>query len=595
MPPHRSLIVRLLATSILVAICATVTTAWLVVQSTTQAVRQEQGRSLADDTSVYDTLLGYAATHKDWSEVGPVVAGRARALGRRITLTTTQDRQIIADSAPGPSLADARPSATVDPLHLDGKLTGGTQTIDPRAVGPYKLTSAERRTLRAAADKQVSCLTKVGIAAEISVAANGRPTVRQPGTTTAITYPDCLAGPDLDEPTKTETPALDQLTTMTLACLGTDNYRAKISIGTDFTSMFGESEKPPSVARAKQVRACVVESRQSQLKPYVAPAALLFVTDPADGTTQPTFNLSRANLIRIAAVTGAVLLLAILITVLVGARLVRPLRTLTEAARRPVEDQARVPVTTNDEIGYLATALNDLAERRDRTEQQRRAMVSDVAHELRTPLTNMRTWLEAAQDGLAPTDPQLLALLLEETALLQHVIDDLRDLAAADADTLRIHPEPTYINDALDQVVEAHRGATQVRLTLACEGDPEVIVDPVRLRQLVGNLVSNAVRHTPPGGTVTVRSQVTDGRLTIEVTDTGTGIATADLPKIFDRFWRADSSRSRHTGGSGLGLAIARKLTEAHGGTITATSTLGAGSTFTVTMPVTMPVAPAPV
>jgi two-component system sensor histidine kinase BaeS len=585
-PLRRSLIVRLLATSVLVAVCATVTTAWLVVQSTTRAVRQEQGRSLSDDTSVYDLLLGYAATHTDWSGVGPIVAERARGLGRRITVTT-EDRQVIADSGGGPSLRAARPSATVDPLRPDLKLTGGTQRIDPRAVGPYRLTGRERQRLRTAAEKQLGCLKEQGLAGEIVETASGRPVVRGPGIDPAAVSAGC-GGPQLQR-TTTEEVSLVKLQQMTFACLGVDPVRTKMSIAPDFTMTFGESGKNLSVARLEQVNACLLKSRQSQLEPYVAPPALLFVTDPADDTAQPTFNLSRSNLVRIAAVTGAVLLLAILVTILVGARLVRPLRTLTDAARLPVEDQARVRVTTNDEIGYLATALNDLAARRERTEQQRKAMVSDVAHELRTPLTNMRSWLEAAQDGLAPTDPQLLSLLLEETVLLQHVIDDLRDLAAADADSLRVHPEAVHLNDILDQVAEAHRGAAEtaaVRLVTVPGGDPQVVVDPVRLRQLVGNLVSNAVRHTPAGGAVTIRSGVADGRLTIEVADTGTGIDAADLPKIFDRFWRADGSRTRSTGGSGLGLAIARKLAEAHGGTISVSSTAGAGSTFTVRMPV---------
>ncbi|MEU7756970.1 HAMP domain-containing sensor histidine kinase [Micromonospora sp. NPDC049101] len=590
-PLRRSLIVRLLATSILVAVCATVTTAWLVVQSTTRAVRQEQGRSLSDDTSVYDVLLGYAATHTDWSGVGPIVDEQAHKLGRRITLTT-EDRQVIADSADGPSLDTARPSATVDPLRLDPKLAGGTQRIDPRAVGPYRLKSAERRELRAAADRLASCLRVEGVPAEVVETATGRSAVRWPDGEPRTTSLSCGNEKTLDDLTRTEQVALSTLRDMTLACLGADPAEAKLAIETDFTPTFGEVGKRGSVTRGREVNACVLKSRQTQLQPYVAPPALLFVTDPANGTTQPTFNLSRPNIIRIATVTGAVLLLAILVTILVGARLVRPLRTLTEAARRPVQDQARVPVTTNDEIGYLATALNDLSQRRERTEQQRKAMVSDVAHELRTPLTNMRSWLEAAQDGLAPADPQLLALLLDETVQLQHIIDDLRDLASADADTLRMHPEPVYLNDALGQVADAHRGSADtagVRLRTEAQGDPEVVVDPVRLRQLVGNLVSNAIRHTPVGGTVTIASRVTDGQLTVEVADTGTGIAPDDTPKIFDRFWRADSSRARSTGGSGLGLAIARKLTEAHGGTISVDSTLGVGSTFTVRIPVTQP------
>jgi two-component system sensor histidine kinase BaeS len=594
-PPHRSLVVRLLATSILVAVCATLATAWLVVQSTTRAVRQEQGRSLSDDTSVYDALLGYAATHTDWSGVGPIVDERAREVGRRITLTT-EDRQVIADSADGPSLRAARPSAIVDPLRTDPGLTGGAERIDPRAVGPYRLTARERQSLRADADRQVSCLKDKELVAEIVEAPSGRPTVRIPNSDPRSLSSLCEPWLLEQHLTKTEELALAKLTKQTLACLDADPLQVKLGIAPDFTVTFGEADpKRASVARTRQLGDCVLKSRQSQLQPYVAPPALLFVTDPADGAAQPTFNLSRANLTRIATVTGAVLLLAILVTILVGTRLVRPLRTLAEAARKPVEDQARVPVTTNDEIGYLATALNDLAARRERTEQQRKAMVSDVAHELRTPLTNMRSWLEAAQDGLATADPQLLSLLLEEAVLLQHIIDDLRDLAAADADTLRVHPEPVYVNDALEQVAEAHRGAAEtaaVRLVTETEADPQVVVDPVRLRQLVGNLVSNAVRHTPSGGTVTVRSRVAAGELTVQVADTGIGIAAADLPRIFDRFWRADGSRTRSTGGSGLGLAIARKLTEAHGGTISVSSAPGAGSTFTVRMPVSLTLVP---
>jgi two-component system sensor histidine kinase BaeS len=203
-------------------------------------------------------------------------------------------------------------------------------------------------------------------------------------------------------------------------------------------------------------------------------------------------------------------------------------------------------------------------------------------------LTNIRSWLEAAQDGLAPVDPQLITLLLEEAVQLQHIIDDLRDLAAADAGSLRLHPEMIYVNDALEQVAEAHRGAADtagVRLTTDQTSDPQIRVDPVRLRQLVGNLVSNAVRHTPRGGEVTIRSRMDDGRLVVDVVDTGTGIAPADLQKVFDRFWRADGSRSRATGGSGLGLAIVRKLVEAHGGDVAVANRPGRGAIFTVRLP----------
>ena len=586
-PLHRSLVVRLLATSVLVAVCAILATAWLAVQTTTRAIRQEQGRSLADDKSVYDALLGFAATHRDWSGVDTLVAERARDLGRRITLMTPE-RQLIVDSAPGPSLRDARPSATVDPLQVDLRLTGGTAHVDARAVGPYLLPSRERYFLRQMAGKQLGCMLDAAVSGEVVVGPSGRPVVRVIGADPKGAAPSCQPS-DLVTPTATEKKPLAALQRLTMACLHETNWKL-VDIQPDFTMGPGPQSKDlaAQTARAKEVDACLLKSRQAQLRPYVAAPALLFVTDASDGIAQPVFNLSRANTMRIGTVTGAVLLVTVLITIVVGRRLVRPLRALTDAAREPVDDQTRVPVTTNDEIGYLATALNELAARREQTEALRKSMVSDVAHELRTPLTNIRSWLEAAQDGLARLDPQLLGLLLEEALLLQHIIDDLRDLAAADAGDLRLHREAVYVNDILDQVTEAHRGAAEtagVRLSAQPTADPEVLLDGARLRQLVGNLVANAVRHTGAGGAVTIRSEVRDGDLSVAVADTGTGIAPGDLPKIFDRFWRADDSRTRSTGGSGLGLAIARKLAEAHGGVISVESTLGVGSVFTVRLP----------
>jgi two-component system sensor histidine kinase BaeS len=583
-PLRRSLVVRLLATSILVAMCATVATAWLAVQSTTRAIRQEQGRSLADDKSVYDTLLGYAATHRTWSSVQEVVAERSAELDRRITLMT-EDRQVIADSHPGPSLVDARPSATVDPLRVDLSLTGGTDRIDHRVVGPYQLSDSDRTFLRSEAQTQVKCLAGYGLEGEVVTGPDGRPTVRADGLD-----PDQF--PAGCEPKAVPVGALSghrkplaQLAVLTARCLGLPE-KGEVQVGPDFSVLLLQMKASP--VEQRKARTCVEKSRQQQLQGYVAPPALLFVTEPGDDPPQPVFNLSRPNVVRIAGVTGAVLMIAVLVTVLVGRRLVRPLQALTDAVRGPVDDQTRVPVTTDDEIGHLATALNDLSERRERAENQRKAMVSDVAHELRTPLTNIRSWLEATQDGLATADPQLIDLLLQEAVLLQHIIDDLRDLAAADAGSLRIHPEPARIGDLLAQVADAHRGeaeAAGVRLRTEVHGDPEAVVDPVRLRQMVGNLVSNGVRHTPAGGSVTVSADAGPSELSIAVRDTGVGIAAEDLPRIFDRFWRADTSRARATGGSGLGLSIARKLAEAHGGDIRVTSRVGAGTAFTVRVP----------
>jgi two-component system, OmpR family, sensor histidine kinase BaeS len=580
-PVHRSLIFRLLVTSLSVAVVAVVATAWLASQYTSQTIEQQLGRSLSDDKSVYDELLGYAATHRDWSQVQPLIAERAKKLDRRITLLT-EDRRLIADSRSGPSLTSARPSATVDPLAVDLKLTGGLDRIDSRVVGPYRLSSGEKKDIRNQLKWALDCARGYEGDGRIVTGAHGRPTLRLTASGAKPPY-NCEFTP---QATATEAPLLKALGKLVADC-AREPDDGSIVIEPGLSINVRDSKGRLDTRRTARAGQCLDKARRIQLEPYVAPAALLFVTDPSDPTAQQVFPLSSDNLVRIGTATAVVLILAVLVTVLVGGRLVRPLRSLTEAARRPVDNQ-RVAVTSRDEIGYLATALNELAERREQAEQQRKAMVNDVAHELRNPLTNIRSWLDAIHDGLAEMDAPVLTMLRDETVHLQHIVDDLRDLAAADAGSLRMHPEAVYVNEVVEQVVDAHRShadAAGVRFDLEHTGDPEVIVDPVRLRQLIGNLLSNAVRHSRPGGTVTVRTGFDADRLTIAIADTGLGIAAADLPKVFDRFWRADHSRNRGTGGSGLGLPIARKIAEAHGGDITVVSVPGAGTTFTVTLP----------
>jgi two-component system sensor histidine kinase BaeS len=211
-------------------------------------------------------------------------------------------------------------------------------------------------------------------------------------------------------------------------------------------------------------------------------------------------------------------------------------------------------------------------------------MVSDIAHELRTPLSNIRGWLEAVEDGVTQPDQAFVSSMMEEALLLQHIVDDLQDLAMADAGKLRVHPENLQLSYVLSQVAAAQK-PKDVYLFVDVKGDPELEADPVRLRQAVGNLVTNALRHTPPGGSVTISGRQEGSWIVIDVADTGVGINAEDLPKVFDRFWRAEKSRSRQGGGSGLGLAIVRKLAEAHGGTVSVASILGKGSTFTLRLP----------
>jgi len=203
-------------------------------------------------------------------------------------------------------------------------------------------------------------------------------------------------------------------------------------------------------------------------------------------------------------------------------------------------------------------------------------------------LSNIRGYLEALDEGIVDPTPELIGSLREEAIHLQGLIDELQDLALAESGELRIDMQPTDLGDLLQRAVTAHRAAAEsagVGLTLEAERGIEARVDSGRFRQVIGNLLRNAVQHTPAGGSVMVALVPGEERILVTVADTGEGIAEEHLPHVFDRFYRADSSRSRETGGSGLGLAIASELVRLHGGAIAAASESGRGSVFTVTLP----------
>jgi signal transduction histidine kinase len=283
---------------------------------------------------------------------------------------------------------------------------------------------------------------------------------------------------------------------------------------------------------------------------------------------------------------------AVLITLVLSGRIVRPVEDLTKAAQRMEKGDlsARVAVKSDDEIGQLAHAFNAMAGGLEQQEKLRRNMVGDVAHELRTPLTNLRGYLEAARDGLLTPDRPFVDNLYEETMLLQRLVADLQDLAQAEAGQLRLARRPAALAGIVEHAVTASRpqaSARGVTLTTDLPQDlPRVEVDPERIAQVLRNLLGNAVAHTPEGGEVSVAARDGDERVTVVVRDTGTGIPPEHLPFVFDRFYRADPSRARQTGGAGLGLAIVKQLVLAHGGDISVTSQPGQGSTFTFTLPV---------
>jgi two-component system sensor histidine kinase BaeS len=272
-------------------------------------------------------------------------------------------------------------------------------------------------------------------------------------------------------------------------------------------------------------------------------------------------------------------------------RLAVPLTELVDAARRVESGEYEVRVSEPRrgprELRELARAFNTMASRLEVDRRQRRSLLADVSHELRTPLAVLRGNLEALADGIHPADEAHLAGLIEETRVLERLVEDLRTISLAEAGALSLHREPTDPDVLLGETVASFRtqaAAQGVALAIDSPDDlPLLEVDPVRIREVLANLIANALRATPEGGSITASGATTpDGRAVIlSVADTGSGIDPALLPHVFDRFARGPGSR-----GSGLGLAIARDLVLAHGGTIDVTSRAGAGTTFTVRLPV---------
>ena len=263
---------------------------------------------------------------------------------------------------------------------------------------------------------------------------------------------------------------------------------------------------------------------------------------------------------------------------------------LSEAADRvehgDYTTRVTVPQTGPRPMRDLARSFNEMVTRLEADEAQRRRLLADVSHELRTPLTVVQGNIEAMLDGVHEADEAHLAAILEETRVLGRLVDDLRTVALSESGSLPLHREPTDLAIVATDAVGGFRSAAQaagVALdTEIAEDIPLLEVDPVRIREVISNLVANALRHTPSGGSIAVDARVDEAGRAVVVTvrDTGTGIDPELLPHVFDRFAKAPGSR-----GSGLGLAIARGLVEAHGGSIEVESTPDRGSTFRFRIP----------
>jgi two-component system sensor histidine kinase BaeS len=592
----RSLRARLLIASMLVAVVSVGATAWLTTRGSGERLRDSVDRTLETDSDIYGRLIDYASTHPDWSGVDDLVAELSSDTGRRIALTTPRG-QVIVDSArlqghEGVPLPE-KPAGVVDPFDVSGAGFVELDTATPGQV--YEATPEEREERRALVEEGEACLRERGLEPDVYDEEDGLPqlsvTYSEDATQREMAAADLAldecADPHLFDPTAAEVAAVREIVRLEGECL--DEAGVPYIVQTDETGQYVVLDRETDHDFEVDM-ACTARAERQAYDFRIADVANLYLGQ----RDRRGITLADAGSSRTLAAAGAVTVLALLVTVLASRRVLRPVAALTAAAQRMEAGDLtqRVNDRGRDELARLAHAFNSMADALAGHEQQRRRLASDVAHELRTPLANLRGYVEAAQDGVTPTDPALLSSLHEEALLLQRLVDDLQTLSLAESGRLPLALGTVDLGELAGQVVTAFRltaEQAEVTLTAVVPDDAELTTeaDPGRLRQVLGNLVANALRHTPPGGAVTVTVSASAAGLAVAVADTGAGIAPDHLAHVFDRFWRADESRTRDTGGSGLGLAISRQLVEIHGGTLTVDSTLLEGTTFTLTLPST--------
>lgn len=600
------LLARSMLASVLVAAVAIVATAVLTADAARMSAEREQVRVADVDQEIVARLESYGRTRSGWTRATSLLDELAAPSDRLIVITDV-DGAPVAVSGGGALdevVHDGDPAALLDPLA--GVLTAATRTV-PTAYDALALPPLFLSARRGGAELRVSARDDdrlVGVCLERDL--SGRSAEELPRPFVVLTPCRDLVTAGSETAAANDVKSLARLqNTVALGehdCLRRRDVDARLvrllpvdgtgdpELLTVHVPAAAVRPVPDDVARAWADCATAVLTRE--LSPLVAPSAVLYASETREVERD---LVDRIGGTRIVVALVVILGVAVIASLLASRRVLRPVRRLTEATQQMAAGRlgAQVPVTGRDEVARLGRSFNEMAQALAAADEQRRRMVSDVAHELRTPLSNLRGYLEAGHDGVLDRDDAWTESLLEEVGLLQHVVDDLAVLAAADAGRLRLHLVEADVVATVEAALLAMRPAGDARsvaLTRTGAATAVAVHDPIRIRQVVANLVSNAVRHSPAGATVTVDVQVLPGAVgpsgvVVEVADEGDGLAEDDLLRVFERFYRADPSRARGTGGSGLGLSIVQQLAEAHGGVVGARNRDGRGAVFTVWLP----------
>lgn len=564
---------RIVALTALVVITSVVLTAVMVSLAVQRATRQETAQSLRRDTDIYQELLDHASHHSTWDDVAPLLKDLSIRYDRRIALGTDEGIFVDSDELRGIDSGELRltPDVIIDPLNP------WTRTADDPRVEIIDRNDAEALTKRLEAIE--ACLSPQGLPFRINAS------VEEADLTFQVPVLDQLWPDVLHCLLPVEQPLPRASTDMGLTMGWLESCARPTLVEAGWVNRDGREVVIDDVADRRipdALSSCIDQHRDSVSAPPVQLHLGSEEQSPLSlqGLATPETALIVTCIIAVAGVAG----------VMLATRIVRPLRTLTAAANRLGEGklEVRVDVSDRSEIGQLAETFNSMAESLDRSEKARRQLIADIAHELGNPMVTIGGGLEAIQDGVYEPSPEVIASLTEEATHLQRLITDLRELALADTGSLPIGRTEVDLGEVVAATVAAHipiGKAAGVELTVEGTATRPVLGDETRLRQVLANLLSNAIRHTPAGGVVTVRMSALPATVRLEVVDTGEGIHPDHLPHIFERFWRADSSRHRDGGRTGLGLAISETLIRAQGGSIDVASTLGVGTAFTIELP----------
>jgi len=584
---------RIFLLVMVVAVTAIGATAWLTLSLTSRELNRAQQASERHRAEIRDTVQRYGVTHGRWSGIDVVVRELSQRTGLHIQVTTV-DGERLADSD-----------------NLEGRAEGPVQSVPitakarPRLSEEILLAADSQRATDLASGKLDPNAKELYRAGKVSLQ---RP--KLPRDLFAAEPPDSA----LESPLPTVLRQLAQYRAALRAinCTGdadalasdTAPYLSREQLADDARCVRTATEDILSDTGWLQHVWSILAKCGIDPRTFVVAGCLVGSFEAAADTTAissvdihlgapPAPGVSALGQPAAFGVAGLIVV-AVLGTAWIARRVSHPVWRLTEASRQLADGRldVRVPAAGKGELARLSASFNAMAEAVQQSEERQRRLVADVAHEMRTPLSNLRGYLEGLSDGVVQPSRELFASLHEETMLQRRILDDLQVLALAEAGNLGYTKLPIDLAELAGAGATAHRAVAKeagIALTVDVPAPQWVQADPDRLRQVLGNLLTNAIRYTDAGGHVLVRVREQNHEAVLTVRDTGVGITPADLSRVFDRFWRADPARQRATGGTGLGLTIAHRIVTDHGGRIEVISEPGDGTTFTVRLPLHAP------